>query len=60
MDVTEVEIKVNGEIIFGLYSDNNMLVKDDPDCLAIARALLAEGNETLSAFCESPRATGQS
>lgn len=58
MDVTKVEISVNDEIIFGLYPDEHILVKDDIDCLATARERLTAALECLGGYCEPPRAIG--
>ena len=56
MDVTKAEITLNGEAIFGLYSDDKMLVKDDDECLTTARERLTEAIECLSDYCEiAPR-----
>jgi hypothetical protein len=35
-----VEITLDGEKIFGLYSDGNMLISSDPDLRSVAREQL--------------------
>jgi hypothetical protein len=52
MDSAKLEITANEEVIFGLYPDGNMLVKNDPSCLAIAQERLTAGLECLSTYGE--------
>jgi hypothetical protein len=59
MDVTKVEITVNDEIIFGLYPDENILVKDDIACLATARERLTAALQFLGVYSEPSRTVGQ-
>lgn len=59
MDVAKLEITVGTEVVFGLYSEGNMLVKNDPSVLATAREQLTAGVESLSAFLELPPSVGQ-
>ena len=54
----KLEITANGETIFGMYADGNVLVKDDPCCLATARERLAESLEYLSTYGEPLPAIG--
>jgi hypothetical protein len=56
MDTAKLEITTDGEeVIFGLYPDGNMLVKNDPDCLTTARERLATGLECLSTYDKPSR-----
>jgi len=55
----KVEIIANEEVIFGLYPDGNMLVKDDPGSMATARERLAASLEYLSAYGGPLPAIGQ-
>ena len=59
MNATQLEITATGEVIFGDYPDGNILVKNDPECLATAREQLTNSIECLDAFVESPPAIGQ-
>jgi hypothetical protein len=58
MDFKKLEITADEEVIFGVYSDDNVLVKDDPDCLAIAREQLTASLGCLSAYGKPLPATG--
>jgi hypothetical protein len=50
MNEAQLEITANEERIFALYPDGNMLVKDDPEFLAIARERLTASLECLTAY----------
>jgi hypothetical protein len=43
-----LEVKMSNEILFGLYENDTVLVKDDPELLKNSLALLRQGADFLS------------
>jgi hypothetical protein len=50
-----VEVTIGQERVFGLYSNNNILVKDELMLLETARERLGEALSSLKNYTESPR-----
>jgi hypothetical protein len=59
MDEAKLEITVGREVVFGLYPDGNVTIKDDLEYLATARERLTAALGSLSDYSEPPRAIGQ-
>lgn len=53
----QVEVRVDGELIYGLYPDGNVFVKHEPKVIVAVREQLSACGEYLEAFTSPPPTT---